>query len=266
MKTLSVSLSLFFIAWFRFTGSLIILIPITLIRVNRRSFHTKRPLVQIFRGILLVIGNASFVYGVREINYANAIAILYVYPFLMIMLAPVIFGEKGYLHAWLGVLGGFAGVLCVMRPDISNLDYNASFILLAGLMVALQMLINRLLGGAVDPFVVSMWGSMVALFAVLPLLPFVWVTLTPHQLRIAALMACVTALSQTMMIMGMSRAPVSLMAPFAYTEIIFAVIIGFLIFGSLPDITAPLGMTLIMLSGVFVECLRSQLLNHKDNL
>ena len=69
-----------------------------------------------------------------------------------------------------------------------------------------------------------------------------------------------------MMIAGMSRAPVSLMAPFAYTEIIFAVIIGFLIFGSLPEITAALGMILIIGSGIFVERIRSQQLSHKENL
>ena len=120
------------------------------------------------------------------------------------------------------------------------------------------MLINRLLGGDIDPFVISMWGSMVASFALLPLLPFVWVTLTPHQLGIAGLMACMTALSQTMMVAAMSRAPVSLMAPFAYTKIIFAIIIGFLIFGSLPDITAALGMILIIGSGIFVERIRNQ--------
>ena len=128
------------------------------------------------------------------------------------------------------------------------------------------MLINRLLGGDIDPFVISMWGSMIASFALLPLLPIVWVVLTPNQLGIAGLLACMTALSQTMMIAGMSRAPVSLMAPFAYTEIIFAVIIGFLIFGSLPDTIASVGMILIIGSGVFVERIRNQQLSHKDQL
>ena len=266
MKVLSVSISPFLVAWLRFSGSLIILIPVTVIRVKSRAFRPKRPLLEVFRGILLVIGNASFVYGVREVEYADAIAILYVYPFLMMMLAPVILGEKGNIYAWIGVLGGFLGVLCVMRPDIGSLDYNVFFILLSGLMVSMQMLINRLLGGDNDPFVISMWGSIIASFAMLPLLPFFWVTLTPNQLSIAGLLACMTALSQTMMIAGMSRAPVSLMAPFAYTEIIFAVIIGFLIFGSLPDITAALGMILIIGSGIFVERIRSQQLSHKENL
>ena len=69
-----------------------------------------------------------------------------------------------------------------------------------------------------------------------------------------------------MMIAGMSRAPVSLMAPFAYTEIIFAVIIGFLIFGSLPDTIESVGMILIIGSGVFVERIRSQKSSHIDKM
>ena len=72
------------------------------------------------------------------------------------------------------MLGGFLSVFCVMRPDIGNLDYTAFFILLSGLMVALQMLINRLLGSVIDPFVILVWGSMVASFTLLPLSPFVW--------------------------------------------------------------------------------------------
>ena len=53
MKALSVSISSFFIAWLRFTGSLIILAPVTVIRFKSRAFRPKRPLLQVFRGILL---------------------------------------------------------------------------------------------------------------------------------------------------------------------------------------------------------------------
>ena len=81
MKVLSVSLSPFLIAWLRFTGSLIILIPVALIRIKSRAFRPKRPLLQVFRGIILIIGNASFVYGVKEIDYANEITIRYFHHF-----------------------------------------------------------------------------------------------------------------------------------------------------------------------------------------
>ena len=102
------------------------------------------------------------------------------------------------------MLGGFLSVLCVMRSDIGNRDYSAFFILLTDLMVALQILINRLLGGIINTFVILVWGSMVAFFTLLPLSPFVWERLAPHQLGIAGLLAYMTSLSQTMMIAGMS--------------------------------------------------------------
>ena len=146
MKVLSASLSPFLIAWLRFTGSLIVLIPVTVVGVKSRTFHPKRPLLQVFRGILLIIRNTSLVYGIKETDYANAIAILYVHPSLMMLPAPVILGKKRNIYTWTAVLGEFFGVLCVLRPDNGNLDYNAFFILLSGLMVAKQMLINRLLG------------------------------------------------------------------------------------------------------------------------
>ena len=74
----------------------------SLIRVNPMVFRPKDPLVQIFRRILLVVGNTSFVCGAHQISYSKAIVILYVYPLLMMMLAPAILCKKGNLMPGLG--------------------------------------------------------------------------------------------------------------------------------------------------------------------
>ena len=265
MKLLSDAMSPFLIAWFRFTGSLLILVPITVIRFKRSVFNSKLLFLQMSRGIILVISNILFIKGVQEIDYANAIAILYVYPFFMMVLAPLVLGEKGSLAAWLGVFGGFAGVLFVMRPDVGSFNFNSLFILLAGLMVAIQMLLNRLLGGKIDPFVISTWGSLVAFFVLLPTVPIVWIIPTNYQIGIIVLMAIVTSLSQTMMISAMIRAPVILMAPFTYTEIIFAVLLGFLMFGSLPGFLQIFGIVLIICSGILVESFRNRKQDNRRN-
>ena len=253
MKILTESLSPPLVSWFRFAIYGLLLVPIALWRVGPACFRPKRPLVQIGRGLMLAAGNVAFMYGVRQVDYANAIAILYIYPFIMIALSALVLGERVSASAWIGVAGGFSGVLLVVRPDMSGLDPAAMFILFTGMMVALQMLFNRKLGVLSDPVVVSMWGALAATGGLTLMLPFVWHVPEPGQLRLILLLAAITALSQTLMITAMSMAQADRIAPFTYFEIIAAILIGLVMFGTLPDLLAWVGMALIITSGTVVK-------------
>lgn len=252
MKTLTAEMSPLLIGWFRFTGYFLIMLPFALARAGRRAFWPPRPGIQVLRGLFLAVGNISFMFGVRGLDYADAIAILYVYPFLMTLMAPVVLAERVSLTGWAGVFGGFAGVLLVIRPAFGNLDIHALFVLCTGCLVAAQMLMNRKLGVLSDPAVISMWGALIAALVLLTALPLVWIPVNLWQLGILALMAFVSAASQTMMILAFSRAPASDLAPFTYSEIVSAVLIGLVMFGTLPDALSWGGMGLIILSGVVV--------------
>ena len=94
MKILTESLSPPLVSWFRFAIYGLLLVPIALWRVGPECFRPKRPLVQIGRGLMLAAGNVAFMYGVRQVDYANAIAILYIYPFIMIALSALVLGER----------------------------------------------------------------------------------------------------------------------------------------------------------------------------
>jgi len=252
MKTLTSDMSPMLIGWFRFTGYFLIMVPIALYRVGPRAFRPPRPGIQVMRGLFLVVGNLCFMFGVRGLDFADAIAILYVYPFLMTLLAPAVLGERVSTMGWVGVFGGFAGVLIVIRPEFGHIDVHALFVLATGTLVALQMLLNRKLGTLADPAVISMWGAMVPALVLLATLPFVWVPVGSREIGTVVLMAFTSAASQTMMILALARAPASDLAPFTYAEIVSAVLIGLVMFGTLPDALAWAGIGLIILSGVAV--------------
>ena len=97
-----------------------------------------------------------------------------------------------------------------------------------------------------------MWGALVASLVIMLTLPFSWQPVTAAQLGVLALTAVISAISQTLMIMALSRAPASDLAPFTYSEIVSAVLIGFVMFGTLPDALSWAGIGLIALSGVVV--------------
>ena len=252
MKLLTDEMSPVLISWFRFTGYFLIMLPVALARVGRRAFRPPRVGIQVMRGLFQAAGNLTFMFGVIGLAYADAIAILYIYPFLMTLMAPAMLGERVRIAGWIGVFGGFAGGLLVVRPEFGGLDIHAVFVLGTGFLVALQMLLNRKLGVLSDPAVIAMWGGMVASLAVVPALPFVWVPVSGEQALIIALLALTSAVSQTMMILALARAPASDLAPFTYAEIVSAVIVGLAMFGTLPDLLSWGGIGLIILSGVLV--------------
>lgn len=258
MKLLTDSLSPVMIAWARFCGSSLILLPFVIWHVGGIRLTPHRPLIQTVRGVLMALGNIAFIFGVQQLDYANAIAILYVYPFIMVFLAPFVLGEKVGITGWIGVIGGFGGVVMVMRPDVTGLDYQALFVFVSGAMIAIQMLLNRLLGARSNPMVAALWGSMVAAIILTPFVPFFWSALTSTEVAILALLAVTASVSQTLMILGMGRAAAGDVAPFTYTEIVSGIVLGFLMFGTLPDALAFMGMALIVISGILVARMRAQ--------
>ena len=258
MKSLTDSLSPVMIAWARFCGSSLILLPFVIWHVGGIRLAPHRPLIQTVRGVLMALGNIAFIFGVQQLDYANAIAILYVYPFIMVFLAPFVLGEKVGITGWIGVIGGFGGVVMVMRPNVTGLDYHALFVFVSGAMIAIQMLLNRLLGARSNPMVAALWGSMVAAIILTPFVPFFWSALTTTEVAILALLAVTASVSQTLMILGMGRAAAGDVAPFTYTEIVSGIVLGFLMFGTLPDALAFMGMALIVISGILVARMRAQ--------
>lgn len=253
MKILTATMEPALISFLRFLGHFIILFPLALFRHGKKVFKPAHPKVQILRGCALVLGNTAFIYGVQHVDYANFIAILYIYPFLMISLSVWILNETVSRSTWLGVFGGFAGVILVLRPNIIQMDFNGLFIVFTGLMVAFQMLLNRKLGMTNSPLIVAVWGAFFACFISSLFVPFFWNVRSKIELFIIIILSITTALSQTLMIVAMSWASADKVAPFTYFEIPSATLVGFLFFQTLPDLLSWVGMGLIIFSGLLIK-------------
>jgi len=254
MKGLSDELPAFLIVWVRFLGFALLMAPIVLWRQGKaRTFAPVMPRAQVLRGVMMAAGTVCFIISARTLDFATAITLLYVYPFLITLLAPVFLNEPPRLLTFLGVASGFAGVLLVARPGADGLAAAGTpFALMAGALIAGQMILNRRLGGAVDPLLTSFWGACVVTMLVTPFAPWIWEAITAAQAGKLALLAAMAALSQTLVTIAFSRSPAADLAPFTYMEIVAGVGIGFAVFGTLPDALSFLGMAIIIASGVMV--------------
>ena len=122
MKKLSVDLTAYQITWFRYLGFVVILFPIVAIRFGSQALKPARPWMQGVRGLTMATGTVAFVIGARTIDFADAISILYAYPFLLTVLAVLFLKEKVGWQGWVGVVGGFLGVLLVIRPEFGKIS------------------------------------------------------------------------------------------------------------------------------------------------
>ena len=252
MKLLSDELTAYQITWFRFFGFALVLLPIVMVRLGRSALRPARPRMQIIRGITMATATVAFVVGARTVDYADAIAILYAYPFLLTLLATTFLGERVRWIGWLGVIGGFLGVLFVMRPSFTSFDVGSLYVFLCAVIVSIQMALNRKLGVISHPLVTSLWGATVATLVLTLFLPFQWQPVTVDHLPLILLLVVSGTLNQTLIVFAFAKAPASTLAPFTYFEIVAAVIIGFLVFGTLPDRLSWFGIILIIASGLIV--------------
>jgi len=252
MKLLSEELSAYQITWFRFFGFALVLLPVVYVRIGRSAMRPARPRMQVLRGITMASSTVAFVVGARSIDYADAIAILYAYPFLLTVLASLFLGERVGWIGWLGVVGGFIGVILVMRPSFSSFNSGTLFVFLCAMIVSIQMTLNRKLGAISHPLVTSLWGAMVAALVLTLFLPFHWQPIKSDHLGLIFLMVISGTFNQTLIVFAFAKAPASTLAPFTYFEIVAAVIIGFIVFGTLPAWMSWLGILLICICGLLV--------------
>lgn len=257
MKLMAAELPVMQIVGLRFVGYFLLMVPLAFRRAGRRAAVPARPRLQALRGLLLAGSTFTFVMGATGMDYADAIAVLYVYPFLITLMSPLILGERVPAAAWAGVGGGFAGVLLVMRPDAAGLDASALYVLACAVFVSLQMILNRQLGPVSDPMVTSMWGALVATVVLTPMMLAEWQPVSASQALVLCLVSAISAASQTFMVLAFARAPAAELAPFTYVEIVAGVVYGLALFGTLPDSLAWAGMALIVLSGILVARART---------
>ena len=252
MKLLGDQISAYQVAWFRFTGMSLILAPFLIWQYGLKGLKPARPSIQIFRGLTMAGGTTFFVLGAQTVDYADAIAILYAYPFLLVIIAVLFLGERASWSVWIGIITGFIGVLLVMRPTFNQINLGSIFIFICAMIVGIQLALNRKLGHVSPPLVTAFTGALCAATALSFMLPGSWQTIPDDAWWLIALLVISGAVNQTLLVYAFAYADASTLAPFTYFEIVSAVIFGYLFFGTLPTMLSWVGIFLITAGGIYV--------------
>jgi drug/metabolite transporter (DMT)-like permease len=263
-KYLSASLPSIEIAWIRFLVFGIIMVPAMLPRSPLYAMHTGRLGLQLMRGAALLASSLFFISGLRFLPIAEASATGFVAPLFVTALSIVLLSERVGVRRWLATAVGLIGVLIILRPGTSAFHLAAFFPIVSALAWACTLIMTRMMSGKEAAITTMTYSSIAGVCILSALVPLVWVAPSWHDILFGVLIGVASTAGQWIVVLAFRYADASVLAPFSYTQLLWVSILGFLIFGEVPDIWTVVGAVFIVSSGLYTahreRVRRSQLL------
>ena len=250
-KYLSATLPSIEITWIRFMVFALIMTPGMVPGSPLFALRSDRPRFQLLRGVALLGSSLLFITGLRYLPIAEASATGFVSPLFVTALSIIFLGERVGMRRWIATAVGLFGVVVILRPGTGAFHAAAFFPIVSALSWASTLIMTRMMSGR-DPAITTMtYSSMVGVTILTLLVPFVWVAPTWHDLLLGLLIGVASTLGQWIVVLAFRYADASVLAPFQYTQLLWVSILGFLVFGELPDVWTVVGAAFIVASGLY---------------
>jgi drug/metabolite transporter (DMT)-like permease len=209
--------------------------------------------VQLLRSATLFTSNLCFFYAVVFIPIAKAAAISMTAPLIVALLAWPMLRERTTPGRVAALAVGFLGVLVVIRPGTAVFHWASLFVLASATCYGVYQILTRRIAAVDSPETSAIYSSMVGAFAMLLVMPFVWITpASLFDLALFCSMGALGALGHYCVARALAYAPANIVSPFQYVQLLGAVAVGWAVFGDLPDAFTWLGAAIIMASGLHI--------------
>ena len=242
--------------WFRYAIHLVLLMTIILPSRGLGVFKSKNPKLQYLRAAAMLGSALSFFTSLSYLHQAEATALIFIAPLLMLSIAPWVLKEPIRKSRWVAAGVGLIGVLIVVRPSAGLPTMGVIMGLLTACLFTAQHLLSRMLAQD-SAFTTVLWGGAIGTAALTLCLPFVLpsalntlLMLSPLNWTFLMLSGVAGGIGHLLQIQSYRFAPASLLAPFIYVQITFAATLGWLVWGHLPDSTTWTGIGIICASGI----------------
>lgn len=216
------------------------------------ALRSRQPGLQVLRGLAGFGAVMTFFTGLRYLGLAEATAIGFAAPLFITALSVPLLGERVGLHRWSAVLLGFVGVLIMFRPGSGSLQLAALLPLAAAFFYGLAMNVTRRLSRTDTTPAIAIYGNLTGLALSLALLPFGWVTPDGSDISVFAALGLLAGCTTYLLSQAYRFAPSSVIAPFDYIALIWAVALGWLIWDELPDGATWTGVAVVIASGLYI--------------
>lgn len=244
------------IAWMRYSLNTVLMALVLAPHFYRKYGHsilrTRHPGLQLFRAALLLLSTIVFFSVLKIVPLSEGTAMNFCAPLFVLAVSPWLLKEKSYASRWIAVGVGFAGMLIVMRPGGSITSVGVMLGIASAMIFAAVVVLTRKTNQYDHPMVTLFYGGLVGMAISSAIVPFFW---TPHQPTtgewlILASTGITSTIGHLLVNSAYKQAEASLLAPYAYLQIISATTMGWLVFDQLPDSLTALGIAIICAGGV----------------
>lgn len=233
----------------RSAAGLAVLAPFVVKQGIMRTLRPERPGLQVLR-VALGSGEVALFYAaVSYLPLADTMTIWLAAPVWSAVLAALLLGERVDAGRWIAIAAGFAGVAIALNPTGASLSLPALLALLGSILFAGMMIAGRQLRGTPDVTLVA-WQTLGALLMGLVLLPFGWVTPTWADAALLGLLGIVAMVAHLCVTRSLKLAEASVVVPYQYTLIVWALVFGWLVFDDWPTPAMLAGSALIVAAGL----------------
>ncbi|MDB9761106.1 DMT family transporter [Pelagibacteraceae bacterium] len=251
-KTLVIYYSVFQLLLVKYFFVLLLSLVESKRKKNINFYKSKNIKMQIFRSILSVFESGFFVLSFKYLSLADAHSIGSLAPVIVVALSAIILKERVSTKTWIAIFIGFIGVLIILRPTSSIFDPKALLPLVAAFALGLYQVITKKVS-EYDPTEVSLfYTSLVGIIIMSFLASSFWKPIDSSSYILFLAIGVFFSLGIYFQIIALSKARASIVQPFHYTLIFWAIILGYIFYDDIPDLFTLIGALIITISGIFV--------------
>jgi len=217
----------------------------------RASFRTRQPWLQAGRAVLAVIESAVFVLALRYLPLADTHALASTTPLVAIALGAVFLGERVGATRWLAVGAGFLGMLLIVRPGFKTFEWPMLLPLIGAVMWAVYQILVRLCSRQDSDETTLVWSAFAAFAATTLVGPLQWQWPDTFSWTLLIVTALLGALAHYALIKALGHAEAGAVQPYTYTLLVWATMLGAVVFGQFPDSWTIAGAAVIVASSLY---------------
>jgi drug/metabolite transporter (DMT)-like permease len=231
-------------------------LPILFFLVHREGgiteLKTKRPFAHGFRYMLVLILSFSFFWVLSRMKLVDAITITFAAPIIIAALSVPLLKESVGIHRWSAIIVGFIGVLVILRPGYGVFQWAALVALGSTAAYAILMITTRALKSTETTASLMFYPQFCMSITGLLYAPFFWITPSLWELALFAFAGTIGSFGIICITNAFRLAPVATVSPFEYTALIWATLLGYLIWNELPDSPTLFGAGIVITSGLYI--------------
>ena len=225
---------------------------------KKRAFSSLVPILQITRALLLLAEIGVYVFAFRHLPLAEISAISGAGPMVTMAMSSLILREVITLRQWLIVVLGFVGICIIVKPGFASFDPWMLIPLFGTILWGLYQVLTRLVSQYDGAERTTLFTGTIGFVILCTLLPFYWLPVDINWLGKFSVLAILGVAGHSTLIKALAMAPASLLQPFSYVNIVWAVLFGWLFFNTIPETTTFVGSAIIIVSGIYVFKLKQK--------